>query len=39
MDQVDDDLKGVKIIVWRVKVEDRQEWNIILEQTKTHPGV
>jgi len=27
MDQVEEDLKRMKIIVWRAKVEDRQEWN------------
>ena len=26
-------------IGWRAKVEDRQEWNGIVEQTKTHPGL
>jgi hypothetical protein len=39
MDQVEEDLKRVKIIGWRAKVEDRQEWNRIVEQTETHPGL
>jgi hypothetical protein len=39
MDQVGEDLKRMKFIVWRAKVEGRQEWNIIFEQTKTHPGL
>jgi len=39
MDQVEEDLIRVKIIGWRAKVEDRQEWNRIVEQTKTHPGL
>ena len=39
MDQVEEDLKRMKIIGWRAKVEDIQEWNRILEQTKTHPGL
>jgi len=29
----------MKIIGWRAKVEDRQEWNRIVEQTKTHLGL
>jgi hypothetical protein len=29
----------MKIVGWRVKVEDRKEWNRIVEQTKTHPGL
>ena len=39
MDQVEEDLRRMKIDGWRVKIEDRQVWNIIVEQTKTHPGL
>jgi hypothetical protein len=39
MDQVEEDLKRMKITGWRVKAEDRQEWSRIVEQTKTHPGL
>jgi len=39
MDQVEEDLKRMKIVGWRAKIEDRQEWNRIVEQTKTHPGL
>ena len=39
MDQVEEDLKRMKIIGWRAKVENRQEWNRIVEQAKTHPGL
>jgi len=39
MDRVEGHLKSVKIIGWRAKVEDRQEWNRIVEQTKTHRGL
>jgi hypothetical protein len=39
MDQVEKYLKSVKIIGWRVKAEDIQEWSRIVEQTKTHPGL
>jgi hypothetical protein len=39
MDQVEEDLKRMKIVDWREKVEDRQEWNRIVEQSKTHRGL
>jgi hypothetical protein len=39
MDQVEEDLKRMKIAGWRVKEEDRQDWNRIVGQTKTHPGL
>jgi len=39
MDQVEEDLRRKKITGWRVKIEDRQVWNRIVEQTKTHPGL
>jgi hypothetical protein len=39
LDQVEEDPKRMKIGGWRAKVEDRQEWNRIVEQTKTHPGL
>ena len=39
MDQVEEDLNRMKIVGWRAKVEDRQKWNRIVEQTKTHLGL
>jgi hypothetical protein len=39
MDQVEEDLKRMKITGWRVKAEDRQEWSRIVEQAKTHTGL
>jgi len=39
MDRVGEDLKRMKIVGWRAKVEDRQGWNRIVGQTKTHPGL
>jgi hypothetical protein len=39
MDQVEEDLRRMRITGWRVKAEDREEWSRIVEQTKTHPGV
>ena len=39
MDQVEEDLKRMKIVGWTAKVEDRQEWNRIVEQTENHQGL
>jgi hypothetical protein len=38
-EEVEEDLKRMRITGWRVKVEDRQDWSRIVEQTKTHPGL
>jgi hypothetical protein len=39
MHQVEEDLKRMITVGWKAKVDDRQEWNRIVEQTKTHPGL
>jgi len=39
MDRVEEDIKRMKIVGWREKVEDRQEWNRIVGQTETHRGL
>jgi hypothetical protein len=39
MDQVEEDLRKMKIVNCRKKIEDRQVWHRIVEQTKTHPGL
>jgi hypothetical protein len=39
VDQVEEDLRKMKIVNWRKKIEYRQVWNRIVEQTKTHPGL
>jgi hypothetical protein len=39
MDQVEEDLKRMKVTGWRVETEDKEEWSRIVEQTKTHPGL
>jgi hypothetical protein len=39
MDQVEEDLKRMKITGWRMKAEDRLVRSRIVELTKTHPGL
>jgi hypothetical protein len=39
MDQVEEDLKRMRITGWRERAEDREGCSKIVEQTKTHPGL
>ena len=36
LDQVEEDLKKMKVRNWRDKCKDRRLWNEILKQAKTH---
>jgi hypothetical protein len=38
-DQVEEDLKEMKVRNWREKCEDRRLWNEIVRQAKTHQGL
>ena len=38
MDQVEEDLRRMKITGWRLKIEGRQVWNRIVEQTRPTQG-
>jgi hypothetical protein len=39
IDQVEEDLKKMKVRKWREKCKDRRLWNEIVKQTKTHQGL
>jgi hypothetical protein len=39
LDQVEDDLKKMKVRNWREKCKDRKLWNEIVKQAKTHQGL
>jgi len=39
LDQVEEDLKEVKVRNWREKCKDRRLWNEIIKQAKTHQGL
>jgi hypothetical protein len=39
LNQVEDDLKKMKVRNWREKCEDRTLWNEIAKQAKTHQGL
>jgi len=38
-DQVEEDLKKMKVRNWREKCKDRRLWNEIVKQAKTHQGL
>jgi hypothetical protein len=39
LDQVEEDLKEMKVRNWREKCKDRRLWNEIVKQAKTHQGL
>jgi len=39
LDQVEGDLKKMKVRKWRKKCKDRRLWNEIVKQAKTHQGL
>jgi hypothetical protein len=38
-DQVEEDLKKMKVRNWRQKYKDRRLWNEIIKEAKTHQGL
>ena len=39
LDQVEEDLKKMKVRNWKEKCKDRRLWNEIVKQAKTHQGL
>jgi hypothetical protein len=39
MDDVVADLKVMKIKQWMEKMEDREQWRLVVEEAKAHPGL
>jgi hypothetical protein len=39
LDQVEEDLKKMKVRNWGEKCKDRRLWNEIVKQAKTHQGM
>jgi hypothetical protein len=39
LEQVEEDLKKMKVRNWRKKCKDRRWWNEIIKQAKTHQGL
>jgi hypothetical protein len=39
LEQVEEDLKRMKVRSWSKKCKDRRWWNEIIKQAKTHQGL
>jgi hypothetical protein len=39
MDDVVVDLKAIKIKQWMEKAKDREQWRMVVEEAKAHPGL
>jgi len=39
MDDVVTDLKVMKIKQWMEKMKDREQWRLVVEEAKVHPGL
>jgi hypothetical protein len=39
LDDVESDLKNMKVKGWKVKKRDREQWRLVVEEAKAHPGL
>jgi hypothetical protein len=39
MDDVVEDLKVMEIKQWTEKTKDREQWSLVIEEAKAHPGL
>jgi hypothetical protein len=39
LDDVENDLKKMKVRGWIEKMRNREQWRTVVEETKAHPGV
>jgi hypothetical protein len=39
LDDVESDLKKMKVKGWREKMKDREQWRLVVEEAKAHPGL
>jgi hypothetical protein len=38
-DDVEANLRAIKITNWKTRIEDKLAWKMIVEQAETHPGL
>jgi hypothetical protein len=39
LDDVESDLKKMEVKGWKEKMKDREQWTLIAEEAKAHPGL
>jgi hypothetical protein len=39
LDDVESDLKKMKVKGWKEKMRNREQWRLVLEEAKAHPGL
>jgi hypothetical protein len=39
LDDVESDLKKMEVKGWKEKKRDREQWRLVVEETKSHPGL
>jgi hypothetical protein len=39
LDDVESDLKKMKVKGWKEKIRNREQWRLVVKETKAHPGL
>jgi hypothetical protein len=39
LEEVENDLKGMKVTGWKEKMRNREQWRLAVEEAKAHPGL
>jgi hypothetical protein len=39
LDDVESDLKKMEVNGWKEKMRDREQWRLVVEEAKAHPGL
>jgi GTP1/Obg family GTP-binding protein len=39
LDDVESDLKKLEVKGWKEKLRDREQWRLVVEEAKAHPGL
>jgi hypothetical protein len=39
LDDVESDLKKMKVKEWKEKMRNREQWRLVVEEAKAHPGL